>query len=472
MTVIYLLRDDLRLADNPALVAAAKRGPVIPLFVLDPGVTDTRVLGGAARWWLHHSLSSLNQSLVQRGSRLVCRRGDTLRTVLALAEDVGAEGVYLARGYAPWDVLLETRLHDELVQQSRVLRRFSGRLLFEPEAVTTRSGGPFKVFTPFWRACLASAEPHGPVDGPAQLVPPDVWPTSLTPDQLGLLPTGVDWTRGLARAWTPGEVGAGNRLFAFLSGAADGYADGRDFPAAPGTSRLSPHLRWGEISPRSVWHALETVHRQGGEAFRRQLGWRDFAQHLIFHFPDLPDKPLQTAFDAVPWGDGAGVLDLWQRGRTGYPIVDAGMRELWQTGWMHNRVRMIAASFLVKHLLVDWRHGARWFMDTLVDADPANNSAGWQWVAGCGTDAAPYFRVFNPVLQGNRFDPAGEYVRRWVPELARLPDTVLQQPWHAAPPILGNAGVSLGTDYPKPLVEHSAARARALDAYAVARPTS
>lgn len=465
MTVIHLFRDDLRLDDNPGLAKAARSGVVIPLFVFDPNAAGDQGPGGAARWWLHHSLHALDGSLRKRGSRLIVRCGDTLEQAMSVAREVKADSIHTSRGYAPWDTALESELHAALDDHGATFKRFGGRLLFEPESVATKSGDPFKVFTPFWRACLDLDQPSGRTAAPDELTAPETWPESIDIDDLRLLPTKPDWSGGLQESWTPGEAGAHDRLETFLDQAADNYKNGRDVPSKPGTSRLSPHLRWGEINPRTVWRSVKEAGPRSCESYVRELGWRDFAHHLLFHFPTMPEKPLRKEYDRVPWRDDGKALASWQRGQTGYPIVDAGMRELWQTGWMHNRVRMIAASFLAKHLLVHWRKGALWFMDTLVDADPANNSAGWQWVAGCGTDAAPYFRVFNPTLQGEKFDGGGDYVRRWVPELERIPDKFIHQPWEAGSLVLGEAGVTLGETYPAPVVDHKPARARALEAY-------
>jgi len=465
VTTVFLFRNDLRLDDNPGLAKAAANGLVIPLFVHDPKAMGDQAPGGAAKWWLHHSLNALDKSLRDLGSKLIIRQGDTFDNVLAIVRDAEASAVHLSRGYAPWEVKLEQHLHDALDQRGGTLRRFGGSILFEPEAVKTQGGDPYKVFTPFWRACLKLDPPLGHTAQPNKLEPPAAWPDGLKVDDLDFQPTTPDWSGGLQESWAPGEVGARERLETFIEDAADDYKKGRDVPSIEGTSRLSPHLKWGEISPRTVWRAVKDAKVCGEEPYIRELGWRDFAHHLLFHFPTMPETPLREEFTQVPWLTNAKVLECWQRGQTGYPIVDAGMRELWHTGWMHNRVRMITASFLVKHLLVHWRRGAAWFMDTLVDADPANNNAGWQWVAGCGTDAAPYFRVFNPTLQGEKFDGDGDYVRHWVPELAHVPDKFLHQPWEAGPLILKEAGVTLGTDYPEPIVEHRTARKRALEAY-------
>ena len=469
MTTLFLFRNDLRLDDNPGFAKAAANGPVVPIFIYDPDAMGTQAPGGAARWWLHHSLMALDQSLRDIGSRLIVRKGDAFEETVAIAHETEADAVHLSRGYAPWDIDLEVRLHDALNKSGCSLRRFGGNILFEPEAVTTLSGDPYKVFTPFWRACLKLDPPLGHTPAPAKLDPPSHWPQGITIDDLRFMPAKPDWSSGLAANWRPGESGALERLSTFLEDAAEDYKNGRDIPSVMGTSRLSPHLKWGEISPRAVWRAVKNAEVRGEEPYIRELGWRDFAHHLIFRFPSMHTKPLREEFTDVPWRNGGEALERWQKGQTGYPIVDAGMRELWHTGWMHNRVRMITASFLVKHLLIDWRSGAAWFMDTLVDADPANNNAGWQWVAGCGTDAAPYFRVFNPTLQGEKFDGQGDYVRHWVPELAHIPDRFLHQPWEAGPLILSEAGVTFGTDYPEPIVDHKLARTRALEAYKVVK---
>ncbi|MFZ5780941.1 MAG: cryptochrome/photolyase family protein [Pseudomonadota bacterium] len=452
-------RRDLRLADNPALAAALKAGrPVIPVYVLDEETPDLRPLGGAARWWLHGSLQALDEALRAAGSRLVLRRGSAERVIAELAAQCRAEAVHWNRLYDGPARERDGRLKQALRQAGRAAHSHKAALLAEPWEVKTGSGQPFKVFTPFWRTCRSRITPEQPLPAPRQLPAPATWPASDLLAGWRLRPRHPDWSTGLAAAWAPGEKAGADRLAAFVDGALGRYQQRRDLPAVHGTSRLSPHLAFGELSPRQVWAAAAPHGSSGAaEKFRAELGWREFAYHLMFHFGDLGTRNFRPEFDSFPWTDDAAGLRAWQRGCTGYPIVDAGMRELWTTGWMHNRVRMIVASFLTKDLLIDWRAGERWFWDTLVDADPANNAAGWQWVAGSGADAQPYFRIFNPVLQGERFDPAGEYVRRWIPELAGLPAEAIHRPW--------SLDKEAPAGYPPPMVDHGRARARALAAY-------
>jgi deoxyribodipyrimidine photo-lyase len=466
-------RSDLRLRDNPALVAAARRGgPVVPVFVWSPDEEAPWAPGGASRLWLHLSLAALDDGLRARGSRLVLRAAPSSGAALdELVGETGAGAVLWNRRYEPACVGRDRAIEERLRGRGIHAASTNAALLREPWEVSTRSGGPFQVFTPFFRAWTEQGTPPPPLPAPARLGAPARWPRSLPLRALALLPT-VDWTQGIRAAWTPGEEGARRQLARFVRGALAGYAQRRDFPGQSAGSRLSPHLHFGEIGPRQIWHALEGLGAAGGAggaAFRRELAWREFAHHVLHHFPHTTTRPLRPEFARFPWAKAPQHLRAWQRGRTGYPIVDAGMRELWTTGFMHNRVRMIAASFLVKHLLQDWRAGARWFWDTLVDADLANNTLNWQWVAGSGADAAPFFRVFNPVLQGEKFDADGAYVARWVPELARLPAAYIHQPWAAPAAVLAEAGVRLGRDYPEPLVEHGPARARALAAFAEIR---
>jgi deoxyribodipyrimidine photo-lyase len=465
--VLHWFRRDLRLADNPALCHAIEQGrPVIPLFIHAPKEEAPWAPGAASRWWLHHALERLAEDLAKRGSRLVIRQGSSLDELRALCAETGASLVTWNRLYDPATVARDTAVKTALRASGIEAVSFNAALLHEPWTIATGEGGPYKVFTPFWKRCLAEGTPPEPLAAPRKLVAPTRWPESLSIGALGLLPT-IRWDGGLAQAWSPGEKGATAALRRFLDGAVESYDVDRDRPDLVGTSRLSPHLHFGEIGPRQVWHAVRQKtdpRSKDTQRFLAEVGWREFAHHLLFHFPTTPEAPLRPEFARFPWRRSEADLEAWQRGRTGYPIVDAGMRELWTTGWMHNRVRMIVASFLVKHLLLPWQEGARWFWDTLVDADLANNTLGWQWTAGCGADAAPYFRIFNPILQGAKFDPSGAYVRRWVPELAGLPDAVLFKPWEASPATLAAAGVRLGANYPHPIVDHAAARARALGA--------
>lgn len=471
--IIVWLHRNLRLADNAVLAAACQTGaPVIPVFILDDAASGGWATGGAARWWLHASLSALGRDLAERGGRLVLRRGDSAVALDELAAITRATAVYCARGYEPWAQRLETSVRDRLAGSGVEVRRFAGALLREPEEVRTKAGDPFRVYTPFWRALTAGGfVPPRPRPAPGDIPWPRQWPAGEELETWCLQPSRPNWAKAFGEHWTPGEAGARNRLSRFGDEAITSYRDHRDRPNMDATSRLSPHLHFGEISPAQCWHtALAASARgEGGDAgpqtFLRELAWREFSHHLLFHWPDLPTEPFRREFAAFPWRRDPQHLRAWQRGMTGYPIVDAGMRQLWATGWMHNRVRMIVASFLVKDLLIPWQDGAAWFWDTLVDADLANNSASWQWVAGSGADAAPYFRIFNPVRQGETFDPEGDYVRRWVPELARLPARDIHAPWLAPAAVLAAAGVKIDGTYPAPIVDHKAARERALAAF-------
>jgi deoxyribodipyrimidine photo-lyase len=448
-------------------VRAAETGkPVLPVFVWDDRAPWAP--GGASRWWLHHSLSRLQGSLAELGLPLVLRRGAVEDVLPALAGEVGAEGVYASRSYEPSARAQEEALHRILSADGIEFRRFPGTLLVEPEEGLKRDGSPFRVFTPFYRNLLERLGPRGPLSPPERPVAPTSIPRSDRLETWALVPSRPDWAGGLRDAWVPGEAEGRRRLEEFLERAASAYGEARDRPAVPGTSRLSPYLHFGELSPREIWHTVSSAGTQvdaGSQAFLREVAWREFSYHLLFHFPAFPDVPFRPEFEAFPWQDAPEHLLAWQRGETGYPIVDAGMRQLWHTGWMHNRVRMIVASFLVKHLLIDWREGEAWFWDTLVDADLASNSASWQWVAGSGADAAPYFRIFNPILQGEKFDADGDYVRRWVPELKDLPKKWIHKPWLAPEPILIEAHIRLGKTYPHPIVDHIWARERALAAF-------
>jgi deoxyribodipyrimidine photo-lyase len=435
---------------------------------------NSRPLGGAARWWLAQSLRALQESLNTAGSSLVLRRGRAAETIAALARETHAGAVF-------WNAMAQAPAQAAADQVAAALkdidvgwRSFAGDLLVEPADIRSKEGRGLRVFTPFWRRVQGLGDPPKPLVAPNRLYPaPDL--ASDTLERWSLEPSHPDWAAGLRDSWTPGEKSGQARLKDFLEGGVTGYASARDRPDRAGTSKLSPHLRFGELSPRQVWHAARFAAAARPalsgdiDKFLTELGWREFCRHLLFDVPDLAIRNLQPAFDVFPWRHDEKALLAWQHGQTGYPIVDAGMRELWHTGVMHNRVRMVAASFLVKHLLIDWREGESWFWDTLIDADPGSNPANWQWVAGCGADAAPYFRVFNPILQGEKFDPDGAYVRRWVRELGRLPASLIHQPWAATPLELAAAGVELGNNYPPPIVDHKAGRERAHNAYAKIR---
>jgi len=447
--VLLWLRRDLRLSDQPALHAACASGaPVIPVYVLDDETPKHRAMGGASRWWLHHALAGMDAGLREKGSRLVLRRGRSDAVLAELAEQVGAREVHALAHYEPW-----WRNAERAVAKRLDLRLHDGNYLAPPGSVLTGAGTSYRIFTPFWRALRERMPPPEPLRAPARIAAPADWPDSEPLADWGLLPTKPDWAAGFAGEWTPGEAGARAGLDDFVDEVGR-YEQGRNLPAIEGTSRLSPHMHFGEISPGAVWHRLAG---QGGcETFLSEIAWRDFAQNLILQFPDYASRNGRAQYDALPWRDGAEArrdLRAWQRGRTGYPIVDAGMRQLWATGWMHNRVRMIAASFLIKHLLIDWCEGERWFWDTLVDADYGNNATNWQWSAGTGVDANLFVRIMAPLSQSAKFD-AGDYIRRWVPELAGLSDQAIHDP------------VARPRGYPQPLIGHAEGRARALAAHA------
>lgn len=478
---LHWFRDDLRLADNPALAAAIAHGPALCVYILDEGA-DRRALGGAASWWLSRSLAALSADIARKGGELLLMRGDPAQILPRIVADAGVAFVTWNRRYEAATIGLDKALKSGLTGKGVSVTSFNSHLLNEPWEVATKAGEPMKVFTPYWRAARAKGEPPRPEPAPSRIkpatLPASVRTACLTLADLALEPTKPDWAGGMRDAWTPGEAGAKALLDDFLSGALAGYGEGRNRPDYVSTSRLSPHLRFGEIGPRQIWHATRAAvaagEAAGGESdaekFLSEIGWREFSYHLLFYNPDLATQNYNRRYDAFPWRSDKKALSAWQRGLTGYPIVDAGLRELWTTGWMHNRVRMIVASFLIKHLLLDWREGEAWFWDTLVDADPANNAASWQWVAGSGADAAPYYRIFNPVTQGKKFDPDGTYVRKWVPEIAALPNDAIHEPGAASTLELRDAGIALGTDYPKPIIGLDAGRQRALTALASLKP--
>jgi deoxyribodipyrimidine photo-lyase len=477
LPALVWFRNDLRIADHPALHAAVETGkPVIPVYIFDEDSPGIRPMGGASKWWLHHALSELSNALAALGAPLLIARGPAAGIINDIIRLSDADAVFWNRRYDAPSIAVDAAIKSDFERRGIAAKSFNGSLLVEPWEVTTKTGQPMKVFTPFWRAAQARGEIAPPLPAPKTLPGHDLSAfagLAISLDALRLLPTTPDWAGGMRAFWTPGEAGAQARLKSFLSVGWTGYAELRNRPDRDNTSRLSPHLRFGELSPRQVWHAglhareagIALANAKDLQSFQSELGWREFSYHLLFHNPDLAQANFQPRFDAFPWRNDPDALRRWQRGLTGYPIVDAGMRQLWETGWMHNRVRMIVASFLIKDLMIDWREGEAWFWDTLVDADPASNSASWQWVAGSGADAAPYFRVFNPILQGAKFDPDGDYVRRYIPELRALPADVIHAPWEAGPLRLAAAGVRLGETYPLPMIDHSVARDRALAAF-------
>ena len=466
--VILWFRQDLRLQDHAALQAAmAGKRDVVPVYVLDDASAGAWAAGGAARWWLHHSLAALSASLAERGATLVLRRGPAIEVIPALAQETGATEVHAGRMHEPWARQSDAATAAVLQRAGVELRLHRTATLFDLDSIRTKTGGVYGVYTPFAKTCRALGTPHPPTPAPDRIPSP----AAIRSDRLddwGLLPTHPDWAGGFRETWQVGEAAAHDRLSAFLVKAVHGYDVGRNLPGQPGTSMISPHLHWGELSPGQVWHTAMQAAQETGkglEVFLGEILWREFSAYLLWHNPHMPEQPLRPDFARLAVRDNAAELRTWQRGRTGIPIVDAGMRQLWRLGWMHNRVRMIAASFLVKQLLMPWQAGEAHFWDTLVDADLGSNAASWQWIAGCGIDSQPFFRVFNPVSQGEKFDPDGAYVRLWVPELARLPDKYVHAPWTAPHDVLAGAGVELGQTYPAAIADLPTARQRALDAY-------
>jgi deoxyribodipyrimidine photo-lyase len=468
-------RDDHRLSDNPALDAAVATGaPILCFFVLDEVSEGFRPLGGASRWWLHGSIAALDASLRRLGSELILLKGAASAVVDRLASETGASAIFWNRRYSAEEIVVDSAIKKRLTDRGIEARSFNGRLLHEPWEIKNRSGKPFQVFTPYLRAVRMRRIP-APLPAPTR-IKAGAWPASILAsrialEELELEPSEPDWATGLKDQWRRGEAAAQEKLARFLDHGLKGYAEDRDFPAVPGTSRLSPHLRFGEIGPRQIWHAAadssarQPAMERGAEKLSSEVIWRDFSYQMLHDHPHLPHAPHNGRFERFPWAGDEAALDAWRRGRTGYPIVDAGMRQLWRMGWMHNRVRMIVASFLVKHLLTDWRRGEAWFWDTLADADPANNAFSWQWIAGSGPDSAPFHRIFNPVTQGEKFDSQGDYVRAFIPEIAGLPRAFIHKPWEAPHNVLRSAGIELGETYPHPIVPHGPARERALEAF-------
>ncbi|MEX6506717.1 deoxyribodipyrimidine photo-lyase [Jiella sp. M17.18] len=470
--IVVWLRDDLRLDDNPALAHAAETGrPVVPLVVLDEESDGVRPLGGAHQWWLHHSLDAFGRSLRGIGSQLTLRRGAAKGAVLDVVEAVGATALFMNRRYDPASRAVDDAVAEAFGEEVAV-ERFTANILHAPEAVKTTTVGWYKVYTPFRKKLQERGEPRDPIDPPAGLKQPGAFPKSDRLEDWDLLPTKPDWSAGIAEFWAVGETAAQERFEHFCDELLEDYHHGRERPRDDATSRMSPHLRWGEISPYRLWHTAsafagrrKTIPDEAIRTFRQELIWRDFNYHLLYHFGALASEDFNDRFKRFGWRSAKADLQAWQKGLTGYPIVDAGMRQLWECGWMHNRVRMIVGSFLTKDLLIDWREGERWFWDTLVDGDIASNTAQWQWIGGTGADAQPFFRIFNPITQSEKFDRNGDYIRRFVPELKDLPAKAIHAPWEADAATLEDAGVTLGETYPKPIVDHGRGRQRALDAY-------
>ena len=478
-TAIVWFRNDLRISDHRPLTEAAREAThVLAVFVLDRRAGGAWAVGGAALWWLHHSLAALSEAIGRAGGTLVLREGDAATIIPELADQAGATSVHCGRSHEPSLRELDQRVEHALQKRSVAFRSHRVSTLFDLDAIRTQSGKIYGVFTPFARTCRGLPDPAAPLPPVAGLNAPKGSFASDRLEDWHLLPTRPDWAGGLRDTWTPGEIGAHDRMKRFLADHLAEYGDNRNIPGnEDGTSMLSPHLRWGELSPVQVWHAARAANeaargnrskagtRSGFETFQNEILWHEFAAYLLHNNPAMPDEPLRAAYGRLRWRRDPRGLRAWQRGLTGVPIVDAGMRQLWHVGWMHNRVRMITASLLTKHLLVSWREGEAWFWDTLVDGDLATNSASWQWVAGTGTDSQPFFRIFNPVTQGRKFDPDGTYVRRWVPELARLSSRWLHAPWEAPAAELERAGIRLGHDYPKPVISLEEGRDRALSAF-------
>ncbi|MDX2082927.1 MAG: deoxyribodipyrimidine photo-lyase [Rickettsiales bacterium] len=464
--IIVWLRQDLRISDNPALYEAAKFGKVLPIFILDEAAAGEFKISGAAKVWLFYSLQNLNKSFA---GKINFYQGNAKEILAKIIKENNIAAVYWNRCYEPWRIKQDSEIKTFLKSQEILVKSFNASLLFEPWQILKSDQTPYKVFTPFYRnGCLQGQEPRKPISKPSNL---DLIKDQNSQDleNLNLLPTN-NWYKKITDNWQIGENFAQEKLQNFLKNGLKNYKEGRNFPDKKNVSQLSPHLRFGEISPNQIWYEAQAYFHDQNLAkdvdhFLSELGWREFSYYLLYHFPTLPRQNFQKKFDKFPWSQNLDLFKAWKLGKTGFPIVDAGMRELWQTGYMHNRVRMIVGSFLVKNLLLHWHLGENWFWDCLVDADLANNSASWQWVAGSGADAAPYFRIFNPILQGEKFDPDGNYTRRFVPEIAKLPNKYLFKPWQAPIDILQQAKIELGKDYPKPIVDMESSRNAALNSY-------
>lgn len=465
---IVWFRQDLRLRDNPALYyAATENENIIPLYILNEN--RPWVFGDAQRWWLHHSLNSLRSQLKKLGLKLILRKGNPAKIFLELAKNKKMNAVYWNDCYEPDAIIQDKKIKTKLIKLGIKIKNYNGSLLYKPCEIINKKGEHFKVFTPFWKACC-----HQAINMNILTIPKLKQAKVLKSEVLNtwkLLPAKPNWAKGFDKIWQPGELHAKKQLNQFVSKKLTHYSKHRDFPAHDVTSLLSPHLHFGEISPRQIFAVIKQIEIHNKdlfgvcEHFLRELGWREFSYHLLYHFPATFKKNFREQFDSLPWSNNKKLLSCWQKGKTGFPIVDAGMRQLWHTGYMHNRVRMIVASFLTKDLLIDWRYGAKWFWNTLVDADLASNTMNWQWVAGSGVDAAPYFRIFNPILQGKKYDPKGEYVRYWVPELAKIPNEYIHEPWLTPSKLLKEMNFSIGKNYPQVIVDHEIARKKALSIY-------
>lgn len=466
--IIIWFRKDLRLSDNPALFEACKQGEILPVYILEDDDNGWSI-GEAQKWWLYNSLKKLKSDLSNYKAELILRKGKPLSIISQLVKDTKSDAVFWNRCYEPNSIQRDKKIKKQLKNIGVEVKSFAANLLFEPWKVTNQSGNYFKVFTPFWKNCILNHSPRSLYSRP-NIRPHKVQLKSEDIESWRLIPTKPDWSEKFNDYWVPGENSSQSLLSEFIKKNIAKYVTDRDIPGIKGTSKLSPYLHFGEISPHQIWYKVKDYHNMnvlgnGVDKYLSEIGWREFSYHLLYHNPTLPSQEFNPKFQKFPWQFDADNLAKWQKGMTGYPIVDAGMRELWNTGWMHNRVRMIVASFLTKHLLISWQEGAKWFLDTLLDADLANNSAGWQWVAGCGADASPYFRIFNPIMQGTKFDVTGEYIRKWIPELAEVPNKYIHSPWEASKELLKSSKVELGITYPKPIIDHPIARNRALELY-------
>jgi len=469
--IIFWFRQDLRIVDNPGLSKSLKSDKVLPIYILDDINSNDFAMGAASRWWLHNSLRELNKNL---DNKLSLYKGDPLEILESLSSRFNIKGIFWNRCYEPWRIERDKKIKSKFIEKDIIVETFNSALLWEPWEILKSDNTPYKVFTPYYRkGCLMSEAPRKPLSAPNLNTLFEDKENVLQLDDLNLLPR-IKWYKEMEKLWEPGEKGAHKKLESFLSDGLLGYKEGRNFPSKKNVSQLSAHMHFGEISPNQVWHRAKLKKdlpriEKDLDHFLSELGWREFSYNLLFHFPELPRENLQKKFDNFPWIDNEILFDKWKKGLTGYPIVDAGMRELWQTGYMHNRVRMIVGSFLVKNLLLHWHKGEKWFWDCLIDADLASNSASWQWVAGSGADAAPYFRIFNPILQGKRFDPDGSYIKKFIPELEQLPSKYLFSPWEAPIEVLSEANIELGSDYPEPIVDLIKSRDRALEAFSTIR---